>query len=50
MFVATLKDLRIKKIIGNDTKNVTNIVNEIMDENVMNQDDWTGQFKPIEWY
>ena len=40
MFVATLKDLRIKLIIGNDvTKNVTNIVNEIMDENIMNEDD-----------
>ena len=28
MFVATLKDLRLKKLIGNnDAKNVTNIVN-----------------------
>ena len=46
-FVATLKDFRIKKLIGNDdTKNVTNIDNEIMDKNVMNEDNSTV-FKPI---
>ena len=42
MFVAILKKLGIKKLIGNDdAKNVTNIVNEIMNENVMNEDDST---------